>query len=377
MISSFPFNRAYSTPRELDYLRESLASGQTAGDSAFTRKCRSWLEKHHGCPALLTPSCTAALEMCALLLNVKPGDEVIVPSFTFVTTASAFALFGAKIIFADIRPDTLSLDPAQLPQLVSPRTKAVITVHYAGITDDPAPLVIFCKERGIALVEDAAHSLGGFWRGQPLGTFGSLATLSFHESKNFSCGEGGALLVHDNTLMARAEILREKGTNRSAFLRREVAKYSWMDLGSSYLASDLCAAALLAQLEYYEIIQGRRRELWSRYKRELAAWAAQHGVQLPHVPEGCDHANHLFYIIFPTNAAREGAIRWLKEHGIDSYFHYLPLHLSEAGSRLGQAPLGCLVTEAVSARLLRLPLYPALTEDQQSLVIETLLKFTC
>ena len=375
-MTPIPFNRAWSTPREIDYLRESLATGETAGDSIFTRRCRDWLEQHYGCArAFLTPSCTAALEMCALLLRIQPGDEVIVPSFTFVSTASAFALFGARLVFADVREETLSLDVDQVAGLITPRTKAVVVVHYAGIADDPSPLVELCRQKNVPLVEDNAHALGASFRDRKLGTFGALAALSFHESKNFSCGEGGALLVNDPSFTARAEILREKGTNRSAHLRREIAKYSWVDLGSSYLASDLCAAALLAQLEDFATIQGRRRALYDGYLAGLAAWAAASGVRLPHIPAGCDHANHLFHLIFPSNEAREGAIRWLKDGGISAYFHYLPLHLSPAGRQIGAAPLGCPVTERVSDCLLRLPLYPALTSEQQQRIIQRLVAF--
>lgn len=373
---SLLFNRACSAPNELEYLRESLASGQTAGDGPFTRRCRDWLERRFsGSRAFLTPSCTAALEMCALLLRLQPGDEVIVPSYTFVTTASAFALFGARIIFADISPDTLCLDPALLPQLLSPRTKAVVMVHYAGIAANPQPLADWCASRGIALVEDNAHALGADFGGRPLGTWGSLATLSFHESKNCSCGEGGALLVNDPALVARAEILREKGTNRSAHLRREIAKYSWVDLGSSYLASDLSAAALLAQFDYFETIQSLRHERYANYQTGLAAWAEAQGVRLPLIPEGCAHAAHLFHLLFENQADRESASSWMRAAGIDTYFHYLPLHESPEGLKSGAAPLGCPVTESVSGRLLRLPLYPGLSLEDQSAVIQRLVQW--
>lgn len=371
-----PFSRAWSAPHELDYLRESLASGQTAGDSVFTKRCHHWLEAHFaGAKAFLTPSCTAALEMCALLLRLQPGDEVIVPSFTFVTSASAFALFGATIIFADVRPDTLTLDVSQLPRLVSARTRAIVMVHYAGISDDPMPLVEFCAARNLMLIEDNAHALGGSFNGRKLGTYGALATLSFHESKNFSCGEGGALLVNDPALKARAEILREKGTNRSAHLRKEIGKYSWVDLGSSYLASDLSAAALLAQLEDFETIQSRRKERWLAYIEGLEVWAQANEVQLPTVPIGCEHASHLFHLLFKSNGEREAAIRWMREADIGAYFHYLPLHLSPQGQERGAAPLGCPETESASERLLRLPLYPSLTKQQQDKVIGRLTAF--
>lgn len=375
---NIPFNKSWCAPGELRLIRDALYSGQTAGDGPFTRRCHEWLgERFPGSRPFLTPSCTAALEMCALLLEIRPGDEVIVPSYTFVTTASAFALFGARIIFADISPETLCLDPAQLPGLVTPRTRAVVTVHYAGISHDPQPLADWCESHGLPLVEDNAHALGASFRGRPLGTWGRLGTLSFHESKNCSCGEGGALLVNDPSLVARAEILREKGTNRSAHLRREIAKYSWVDLGSSYLASDLSAAALLGQFEDFSNIQSRRHALYSRYQEMLGGWAAEQGVALPMIPEGCDHAAHLFHLVFPDQADREDAIAWMKEAGIDTYFHYLPLHLSPEGRRCGQAPLGCPVTESIAGRLLRLPLYPGLGRRQQDHVIRRLRQWRC
>lgn len=371
-----PFNRAWTAPRALDYVRESLASGQTAGDGVFTRSCQEWLRCRHGCAAaLLTPSCTAALEMAALLAEAGPGTEVIVPSFTFVSTASAFALFGARLVFADIRADTLTLDEGQVQALATPRTRAVATVHYAGAGPDPAGLAAWCRERGIVLVEDAAHALGGSFGGRPFGAFGDLATLSFHESKNFSCGEGGALLVNNPAYAARAEILREKGTNRSAFLRREVAKYTWVDLGSSYLMSDLCAAVLLAQLEQFEFVQSRRLALWDRYQRSLRSWARRRDIRQPHIAPGCAHAGHLYHLVTPEAGMREALLRWLGSRGVEAYFHYLPLHRSAAGARLGSAPLGAPVTEQISARLLRLPLYPDLDDGAQERIIETLLAF--
>jgi dTDP-4-amino-4,6-dideoxygalactose transaminase len=375
-MSLIPFNKAWSAKSELTYLSESLASGQTAGDSTFTKRTSAWLSAHLGGPrTFLTPSCTSALEMCALLADIKPGDEVIVPSFTFVTSASAFALFGARIIFADIRPDTLTLDEEQVRQLITPRSRAVVTVHYAGIAPDPAPLAALCAELGVMLIEDAAHALGASFDGKPLGTFGSLSTFSFHESKNFSCGEGGALVVNDPSLANRAEILREKGTNRSALLRKEVGKYTWVDVGSSYLASDLTAAALLSQLEEFEVIQNRRHSLWARYQEQLASWASKYEVRQPIVPPGCHHAAHLYYLVFPLAEQRDAAIQWLRSREIEAYFHYLPLHLSPAGQRVGSLPLGAPHSVSISQRLIRLPLYPGLEDSQQERVIESLLAF--
>ena len=372
-MNTLPFNRAWSAPNQLTYLQESLTSGQTAGDGLFTKRSSKWLSDHlQGPKVLLTPSCTAALEMCALLLNLLPDDEVIVPSYTFVTSASAFALFGARLVFADIRPDTLTLDPDQVRRLISPRTRAVVTVHYAGIAHDPTTLVDLCAEHQVTLIEDAAHALGASFKGRPLGTFGSLSTYSFHESKNFSSGEGGALAINDASPCGRAEILREKGTNRSALLRKEVGKYTWVDVGSSYLASDLTAAALLAQFDDYSTIQNRRHAIWNRYQTELADWTASRSIRQPFVPEGCQHSAHLYYLVFPDRTRRDGAIEWLRTHQVEAYFHYLPLHLSPAGQRVGDAPLGAPVSESISERLFRLPLYPSLTDDQQDNVIQAL-----
>lgn len=375
--SPIPFCRPHQAPGELENIRQALASGDLAGDARFTRLCHAWLEKFLGCErALLTTSCTAALEMCALLLEVSPGDEVIVPSFTFVSSANAFALFGAKIIFADVRPDTLTLDWDIVEPLLSSRTKAVVMVHYAGITHEPDVLAAKLAERGVTLIEDNAHGLFGYWNGRPLGSFAPLATQSFHESKNFSCGEGGALVVNDPGFRARAEILREKGTNRSAFFRREVAKYSWVDVGSSYLASDVLAALLLAQFEDAGTIQNLRKDRWIRYTSSLEQWADCLGVQLPHVPAASQPSFHLFHLIFPEPAMREAAIRWFREDGIETYFHYLPLHLSPMGLRHGGFAGQCPVSEKAGTCLLRLPLHPGLAREDQERIITRLLAFS-
>ena len=375
-----PFNRAHRTGLELRFLSECLDTGQTAGDSTFTRKVHGWLEARLNCKrALMTPSCTDALEMTALLLRLQPGDEVILPSFTFVSTANAYAIFGAKLVFADVNPETLTLDIEEVRRLITPRTRAIVLVHYAGITRDLDALAQLATESGIELIEDNAHGLLGTWKGRSLGTWGRAGTQSFHESKNFSSGEGGALILNDEEWARRAEILREKGTNRSSFLRGEVAKYTWVDVGSSYLASDLCAAALLAQLECAERIQGRRREIWDRYQAQLAGWAPANGVKQPTVPAECGQSYHLYYIVFPSAEARVRAIKFLREHDIEAYFHYLPLHLSDRGKEfatLGTGEVGaCPVTERVSATLLRLPLYVDLSDEQQAYVIHTLSEF--
>lgn len=371
-----PFNRPYRSARELDYIRQCLEGGDLAGDASFTKRCHAWLAEKTGCgKALLTTSCTAALEMTALLLGLEPGDEVIVPSFTFVSCANPYVLFGARVVFADVRPDTLTLDWATVEPLLTPRTKAVVMVHYAGITVDPDVLAARLAERGVRLIEDNAHGLLGSWRGRPFGSFGNAATLSFHESKNFTCGEGGALLLNEENWFARAEILREKGTNRSAFFRREVAKYNWVDVGSSYLAADILAAMLLAQFEEADAIQSRRGALWDRYQTELAAWAAEQGVRLPHVPAECSPSWHLYFIVFPDHDTRERAIQWFRDDGIETYFHYLPLHLSPMGLSLGGKQGQCPESERAGSCLLRLPLHPLLEEARQAQIIARLKDF--
>ena len=365
-----PFNRPAPVGREIEYVAEALAGGHWSGDGPFTRRCHDLLKSatkaHH---ALLTTSCTHALEMAALLLNVGPGDEVILPSFTFVSTANAFVLRGVRPRFADIRPDTLNIDPAQARTLITLRTRAIVAVHYAGIGCDMAALEALATDAGIALIEDNAHGLFGSFAGRPLGSFGAMSTLSFHETKNVSCGEGGALLVNDPALVRRAEILREKGTNRTAFFRGETEKYTWVDVGSSYLPSELNAAVLCAQLEQAAAIQARRRTLWLRYFEALVGWAARRGARLPVVPADCDPAWHLFYVLMPDAASRDEAIRELRARSILAVFHYLPLHLSPMGRSFGGDTGDCPVAEDASARLLRLPLFGSMTDEELQTVI--------
>lgn len=371
-----PFNRPCLTGRELLYIAEALLRGHAAGDGLFTQKCHEFIQAQLGVPrALLTTSCTHALEMAALLLNVQPGDEVIVPSFTFVSTVNAFVLRGARPVFADIRPDTLNLDERQLPDLLSPRTKILVPVHYAGVACEMNAILSAVSGRGITIVEDNAHGLFARYQGRPLGTFGSLAAQSFHETKNIICGEGGALLVNDEALIERAEILREKGTNRSRFFRGQVDKYTWVDIGSSYLPSELLAAYLYAQLESWEMIQARRKRIWERYQAALQPWAQQYGARLPVIPPGCDQAYHMFYVVMPSLEFRTGLINTLKARGILSVFHYLPLHLSEMGQKLGGRAGQCPVTECVSDCLLRLPFYNDLTPAEQDEVIDVICSF--
>lgn len=371
-----PFNKPHLTGREHAYMAEAVSNGHISGDGRFTKQCHSFLEQTLGVPkALLTTSCTHALEMAAILLNIKPGDEVIVPAFTFVSTVNAFVLRGAKPVFCDIRPDTLNLDETLLPELITDKTRAIVPVHYAGVGCEMDVIIRIASDRGIAVVEDNAHGLFGSYRGKLLGTFGCLATQSFHETKNLHCGEGGALLINNPAYVERAEIIREKGTNRSRFFRGQVDKYTWVDIGSSYLPSDLLAAFLLAQLESQEDIQKKRALTWSRYLQGLSSWAAASSVRLPIVPQQCEQAYHMFYILLPSLAARQRLIAYLKEHGILSVFHYLPLHLSEMGLRMGGQEGACPVTEDASERLLRLPFYNDLGADDQNRVIDAVCSF--
>jgi len=367
-----PFNRASLTGSELPNIREAIDRGHISGDGPFTRRCEEMLQEALGAPrVLLTTSCTHALELAALLLNVGPGDEVIVPSFTFVSTAAAFALRGATIVFADVRPDTLNLDEAQLPGLVTERTRAIVPVHYAGVGCELESILA----HGVPVVEDNAHGLFGSFRGKPLGTFGAVAAQSFHETKNLTCGEGGALVLNDEELTDRAEVIREKGTDRKRFFRGQVDKYTWVELGSSYVLTDLLAGFLAEQLEHRDEIQGARRRLWERYDAELASWAEETGVRRPVVPGHAEQAWHMYYVLLPSFDARTALIEHLRARGILAVFHYLPLHLSAMGRRFGGREGQCPVTEDVSDRLLRLPFYTSMTEAEQTEVIEAVTEF--
>ncbi len=375
-MAPIPFNRAQVTALERDYVSQALSGGHLSGDGPFTKRCHALLEQLTGCrKALLTTSCTHALEMAALLLDLVPGDEFIVPSFTFVSTANAFALRGARPVFVDIRPDTLNLDERLVERAVTPRTKAIVPVHYAGVACEMDTLLDIARRRGLALVEDNAHGLGGRYHGRPLGTFGCLATQSFHETKNIACGEGGALLINDDRFVERAEIIREKGTNRSRFFRGQVDKYTWVDLGSSYLPAEPLAAMLCGQLERAEEIQAARRRIWDTYEAGLRDWAAAGDVRLPVVPAHCEQAYHMFYLLMPSLDVRQRLIAHLRERQIMAVFHYLPLHLSEFGLRFGGRAGDCPVTEAVSDRLVRLPFYNDLSAADQERVIAAVREF--
>ena len=371
-----PFNKASLSGREVDYVLESVAGGHISGDGPFTRRCQELLEGRLGAARVfLTTSCSDALELSALLLDIQPGDEVIVPSFTFVSTANAFALRGAKIVFADIRPDTLNLDDSRIESLITPRTRAVVPVHYAGVGCAMDVLMSLSEKHGFAVVEDNAHGMLGRYRGQLLGSFGQLSTLSFHETKNLTCGEGGAIVINDASLVDRAEIHREKGTNRSRFFRGQVDKYTWVDLGSSFLPSDMLAAFLLAQLEGVDAIQSTRKRLWETYDRALGDWAASIGAGRPYVPQECEQSFHMYYMLLPSEPVRAQLIAHLKQRGVHSVFHYVPLHISPMGEHFGGRRGDCPVTEDISDRLLRLPFYNSLSEVEQSYVIESILEF--
>jgi len=371
-----PLNKPGLLGNEIEYILQAVRGGHISGDGLFTKRCHRFLEQALGVPKVqLTTSCTHAPEMAALLLEIQPGDEVIVPSFTFVTTVNAFVLRGARPVFIDIRPDTLNLDETQLEQLVTSRTKAIVPMHYAGIACEMDAITEVATRCGVAVVEDNAHGLFGKYKGKYLGTFGCLATQSFHETKNFICGEGGALLINDPQYIERAEIIREKGTNRTRFFRGQVDKYTWVDVGSSYLPSDILAAFLYAQLETRDEIQTRRRQIWEYYYQNLKQWAQNHDVRLPIVPAYCEQPYHLFYLLMPSLEQRQALIDHLKARGILSAFHYLPLHLSEMGRRFGGKKGDCPVTEGVSDRLLRLPFYNIMTEAEQALVVESIVEF--
>jgi dTDP-4-amino-4,6-dideoxygalactose transaminase len=372
-MSRIPFNRPAVTGKEIEYMQQAVSNAHLSGDGPFTKKCNAELEGIMGAAkALLTTSCTHALEMAAILLDIQPEDEVIIPDFTFVSTVNAFVLRGARPVFADIRPDTLNLDENLFERLITPRTKAIVVVHYAGVGCEMDTILEIAGRYHIPVVEDNAHGLFGYYKGKPLGSFGCLATQSFHETKNITCGEGGALIINDPSLLERAEIIREKGTNRSRFFRGQVDKYSWVDIGSSYLPSEILAAYLYAQLENWKVVQEKRKNIWARYWQELCPWAEEHAIQPPSVPVYCEQPYHMFYMLMPSLEDRQALIAHLKAEDISAVFHYLPLHLSDMGVKFGGKPGDCPVTESISDRLVRLPLFYDLRDEQQSLVISTI-----
>ena len=372
-----PFNKPSFAGNENRYIADAIERGHISGDGHFTKACHALLEKSLGAQkVLLTTNCTHALEMCAFLLELEAGDEVIVPSFAFVTTVNAFVVRGAKPIFCDVRADTLNIDETRIERLITKRTKGIVVLHYAGVACEMDAILAIAKRHGVAVVEDNAHGLFAKYKGRFLGTLGCLATQSFHETKNFTCGEGGALLVNDAKYDERAEIVREKGTNRSRFLRGQVQKYTWVDLGSSYLPSEILAAFLFAQLEKRDEIQSRRAEIWSRYAGELEGWASANRVTMPTVPVHCEQSFHMFYMLMRSSGQRDELIAHLEKHGILAVFHYLPLNVSEMGRRFGGRDGECPVAEDIAYRLVRLPFYNRLGEDEQGDVIAAMHSFS-
>ncbi|HEV7555441.1 MAG TPA: dTDP-4-amino-4,6-dideoxygalactose transaminase, partial [Kofleriaceae bacterium] len=357
------------------YIKTAIDSMHVSGNGPFTKRCERFLEDALGVPkVLLTTSCTHALEMAALLLDLEPGDEVIVPSFTFVSTVNAYALRGARIVFADIRPDTLNLDETRLEALVTPRTKAIVPVHYGGVGCEMDAIRAIAARANAVVIEDNAHGLFGRYRGKALGTFGALATQSFHDTKNIACGEGGALVINDPRFVERAEIVREKGTNRSRFFRGQVDKYTWVDIGSSYVVSDILAALLLSQLELRDQTQAHRARVWNRYANELTGWAADRGVALPTIPAHCEQPFHVFYMLVPADR-RAAFIDHMKSRGVQTVFHYQALNTSPMGLAHGGKSGQCPVTERVADELVRLPLYNDLSDTDQSVVIDAVRAF--
>ncbi|KGD80150.1 TDP-4-oxo-6-deoxy-D-glucose aminotransferase [Tatumella morbirosei] len=372
-----PFNSPPVTGSEIEYMQSAMSSGKLSGDGGFTRRCQQWMEQRFGShKVLLTPSCTASLEMAALLIDIVPGDEVIMPSYTFVSTANAFVLRGAKVVFVDIRPDTLNIDESLIEAAITAKTRAVVVVHYAGVACEMDSIVSLCEKHHLYLIEDAAQAVMSSYKGRPLGTIGHIGCFSFHETKNYTAGgEGGATLINDASLVARAEIIREKGTNRSQFFRGQTDKYTWRDMGSSYLMSDLQAAYLWAQLEAAEQINQRRLTLWNQYYQALLPLEQQGRLLLPSVPENCTHNAHMFYIRLANNSVRSRLIDWMKEADILAVFHYIPLHSSPAGQQYGRFHGSDRFTTVESERLLRLPLFYNLSDNNQKTVIGSLMSF--
>src|SRR5271157_4579895 len=376
MSPKIPFNKPFIAGKELYYIAQAVTYGNIAGDGLFTQNCSRLLEERFGIHrVLLTPSCTAALEMAAMLLNLGPGDEVIMPSYTFVSTANAFVRLGVRPVFVDIRPDTLNLDDALVEQAIAERTRAIVPVHYAGVGCEMDRIMTIADKYGLRVVEDAAQGVHAFYNGQALGSIGDLGTYSFHETKNFICGEGGALCINDPLLVERAEIIRDKGTNRKQFLRGQVDKYTWVDEGSSYVPSEICSAFLYAQLEMMDAISERRRRIYQFYRHHLKPLAAEGMLRLPVMPEDCSGNYHLFYILLPDNTTRNGLMDHLRANNITAVFHYIPLHSAPMGVKFGYCAEDLPVTEQVSGRLLRLPMYYEITTEEQKRVVEAIAEY--
>jgi dTDP-4-amino-4,6-dideoxygalactose transaminase len=370
MSIRIPFNKPFVAGKELYYIARAVSLGNIGGDGHFTQQCCRLLEQRFGIHrVMMVPSCTAALEMAVMLCDPAPGDEVILPSFTFVSTANAVVRLGAKPVFVDVRPDTLNLDEELVEEAVTPRTKVIFPVHYAGVACEMNRIRAIAGKHGVRVIEDAAQGVNSWYEGRALGTLSDLGTYSFHETKNYICGEGGALCVNDPSLVERAEILRDKGTNRRQFFRGQVDKYTWVDVGSSYVPSEICCAFLYAQLELMDSIQERRRSIYEYYREHLTPLEQEGLLRLPRVPAECKTNYHIFYVLAPDAATRDGLMHHLKQCGILAVFHYIPLHSAPMGLKLGYREGQLPVTEDLSARLLRLPLYHEITEAEQAEVV--------
>lgn len=376
MSAKIPFNKPFIAGRELYYIAQAVTFGNLAGDGAFTQKCCRLLEQRFRIPqVLLTPSCTAALEMAAMLCDLGPDDEVILPTYTFVSTANAIVRLGARPVFVDSRPDTLNIDDALIEEAITPKTKAIIVVHYAGVGCEMDRILTIARQYGLKVIEDAAQGVNAFYNGNALGSLGDMGTYSFHETKNFSCGEGGALCINDPALVERAEIIRDKGTNRRQFFRGQVDKYTWVDIGSSYVPSEITSAYLFGQLEQMDEITQRRRQIYQFYRLHLKHLEAEGLLRLPRIPEDCESNFHLFFLLLPTAATRDALMAHLKSQGILAVFHYIPLHSSPMGLKFGYHEGGLPVAEDLAARLLRLPLFHDLTEDEQQRIVDCIAEF--
>lgn len=376
-MSKIYFNRSAIVGDEIKYITEAIQNGDISGDGPFTRKVQVYIEQQlgSGSKVLLTTSCTHALEMSAILLNLKHGDEVIVPAYTFVSTALAFHMHGAKIIFADIRPDTQNIDETKIESLITERTRAIVPVHYAGVGCEMDTIMNLSDKYRLIVIEDNAHGLYGKYKGKFLGTIGHMATQSFHGTKNISCGEGGALIINDHSYFDRAEIIREKGTNRSRFFRGQVDKYTWVDKGSSYVMSDILAAYLLAQVERSGWIQEQRQSIWEVYYKKLEAWAEPNNVTLPKIPSQCEQAFHMFYLLMPSLSDRTNFIEYMNKNDISAVFHYIPLHQSDIGKEIGYKAELLETAVDISERLVRLPMYPSMTSLELDKVVDIVKKF--
>ena len=377
MENDIPFNKAEVSENDRVYVYQAITNGHISGNGPFTKQAEKLLEQSLAVhKALLVTSCTHALEMCGLLLDLKSGDEVIVPSFTFVSSASAFMSRGAKPVFVDVDPRTLNIDPKCIEQAITARTRAICVVHYAGVPVDLDEIMRLCKKHSLFLVEDNAHGLFSKYQGRNLGTFGDLATLSFHETKNITCGEGGALLVNSAQFVDRAEILREKGTDRTKFLRGQVDKYTWVDIGSSWVMSEILAAILTSQLERASDIQKKREYIYNFYQHHLDKWSVRNDIRIPFVPDNCEHSSHMYYLRLPDGLSRDRFISHMKNHGVSAVFHYQPLHLSAVGKSLGGFVGQCPVSEEAGDCLVRLPLFTQLTPEMLSQITDAVTSFS-